>query len=135
MFVLLPLFTVLYYLCFYVLFYAGIKSRMLFWTFLILALVSPPLALFIYIFFKCAGHGRMRLQLGLEVNAFSKPNSPEYQKYASDTTPYVSVTCFSASLFAPLHHHYLASYFCSAGLLAVSATCATVSLSVVDLFV
>lgn len=97
-----------------------------------IALVSPPLALFIYISFRFAGYRQFRLQLAFEVGLFG--NTPQYERYASDTTPYVSVTAFSASVFAPLGSNYFSSYLCSAGLVTISTACAGATLTAVNAF-
>lgn len=135
MFVLLPLFTLVYYLCFYTLFYAGIKSRLFFWSLFLVALVSPPLALLIYIVLRQPGHKKLRDQLGHEVKAFSDPTSVAYQKYVSASTPYTSVANFSATVFVPLRQSYVISYFCSVGTLALAASCAACTLTAVEFFI
>lgn len=108
---------------------------MLFWSLFIIALVSPPLALFFYIVMRRTGHKDLRVQLGREVKTFSDPTSNEYQKYVEKGTPYTSVVNFSATLIVPLGQTYIWSYLCTTGTMALAATCAGGTLTMVNLFI
>lgn len=131
MFVLLPALVIVYYLCFYVLFYAGIQSRMLFWFLFLIALFSPPLALIVYYVFRFPGYRKLRETINDEAVWLSMAGG-EAERYQRDTAPYVSAMNIGTTFLFPMTSTWMTSYLCTASIGALSSFCAGMTVIMLD---
>lgn len=131
MFVLLPALFIVYYLCFYVLFYAGIQSRILFWSLFLLALFSPPLALFVYCLFRFPGYRKLRRTINEEA-VWLNLAGDESERYQRDNAPYVSTLYIGTTFFFPMTNSWMMSYLSTASIGAISSFCAGMTVIMLD---